>query len=166
MSFLASPTTRVTSRILPEGAPAPRYGRFAISFDCPAGNFVTVDIRTNAHFISQCVAFESVELLECELSFVGPATADSSDEILAGFVPSGTSSTDAVKHAIVDRTFSAPTVVPRLLVQLPPDHNFGRELKATVLGNSAPVAFVIAYKKASGKALLRFRACFHGSALG
>lgn len=157
-------TSRITARALPEGAPPPRYGRFALHFDATADTIISLDIRASASFSSMCVAFESVELLECELELSVPAN-DKGPRITFGFAPAGATSTTLLTHAHTRQFFASHYNGESRTISLPADHNFGRELKATVLGNSVPVAYVVARGK-DGVACLRFRACFHGSALG
>lgn len=162
MSF---PTSRVTSRILPEGAPPPRYGRFAIHFDITANTLASVDIRSNAEFKKLCVAFESVELLECDLEFNMPPSTDKTSLFAFGFGTSGLTTGTLLQAAHTVQGFVSFNSATTRTISLPADHNFGRELKATVLGNSIPIAYAFV-KELNGCACLRFRACFHGSALG
>jgi len=155
----------VSRRTLPEGAPPPRFGYFSITVLLDAAK--AVDIRSNADFKAMCIAFESVELLEVMGEISSPCLAAGSGAFTFGFVPAGVTSASqilkrahrAVRHVGKNGPFFAA-------LALPSDHNFGRELKATVLGNSAPVFAVDPANITTGYATVRFRAAFHGSALG
>lgn len=162
---MSNQTTRTTARILPEGAPPPRYGNFAIHFSAAADNWITLDVRANTHFISLCLAFESVELLECELEVSAPPNDAPTGLLSFGFVPSSATADTRFNHAHTRQLYTSINSATNVRIALPADHNFGRELKASVLGNSIPIAFVVS-KKVGAVACMRFRACFHGSALG
>jgi len=165
MSFFTA-TTRVTQRTLPEGAPPPRYGRFTIAFKVSKKLSSTMDIRANSHFKTLSVAFESVELLECQLELSFPPSTDTA-AVQFGLVPNTVGSmSELLACPIISVRYLSSATASCFTLDLPGDHNFGRELKATVLGNSTPVAYVINHADCEGYATLRFRAAFHGSALG
>jgi len=152
-------------RILPEGAPPPRYGYFSLTVLLDKA--VAIDIRSNDSFKSMCVAFESVELLECTAEINSPCASAGNAAFTFGFVPSGTTAaSEIVKQAHHAIRFVGKNDAFHTSLTLPANHNFGCELKATVLGNSAPVFAVDPANITTGYATLRFRAAFHGSALG
>jgi len=155
----------VSRRTLPDGAPPPRFGYFSISVLLNSAK--AISIRDNANFKAMCVAFESVELLELMAEISAPCAASGNAAFTFGFVPPLTTSADDITkhahHAIRHVGKNDPFFVA---FALPNDHNFGRELKATVLGNPVPVFAVDPANITTGYATLRFRAAFHGSALG
>jgi hypothetical protein len=158
-------STTVSKRALPDGTPPPRYGFFSITVLLDKA--VCIDIRANAEFKNMVIAFESVELLDCIAEISSPCAASGTGAFTFGFVPAGTTSaTDILKHAHhairhVGKNDAALFVLP-----LPSAHNFGRELKATILGNAAPCFAVDPANITTAYATVRFRAAFHGSALG
>lgn len=158
-------------RVLPEGAPPPRYGNFSVVASVTAASAATIDLRTNTAFKALCVAFESVELVSAEAMLSFPA-CDKPGRYIIAFHPSNQNSfTEWQSNASSATVYGCKYFSKEYTLSLRPDHSFGTELKSTVLGNSHPVLSVSAQGFASdsgdiGTVQLRFRAAFHGSSLG
>lgn len=164
MSFFSS-AQMSSRRSLPEGSPPPRFGRFAIGHTATGAGVATIEIRANANFINLSQPFESVELLECEAEVSVPAS-DTPHCIAIAFVPKNdTAQTKWNEYPFSKFIYNSKTTSTTFTLTLTPDHNFGRELKATVLGNAAPV-LRFSLPADGAHVQLRFRAAFHGSALG
>jgi hypothetical protein len=162
--------------ILPETSPAPRFGNFCLTTQLINAKMAVLDIRTNTGFINLSVAFESVQLVSAYavLSFP-PATpegiAKGAHYILAFTRPHETP-TDAILNAAATSCVTyADSNSHSVRLDLG-ENNFGKELKATILGNANPVLYGLARSTETGSKTevgtlkLHFRASFHGSALG
>jgi hypothetical protein len=163
--------------LLPESAPAPRFGNFCITAQVDDGSTTTIDVRTNKDFVSLSLAFESVMLVSAYAVLSTPAQQGDGKAVKghAKYIMAyhrsggGTTATDLNKAA-TSAVYYCDDSSHVYTLPLPAEHNFGKELKATVLGNSNPILSVLAsgFGTAAdeGTVKLHFRASFHGSALG
>jgi len=125
-------------------APAPTIVRLAFSALCHENTTLNIDIRDTLLASSLIHPFESMVLRSCTAKFTLAPTSDVGAHYVCAFIPKNLATTRAAATSAVDQyqSFASTTSPVNGVLALPSDHFFGRELKATTLGNQPP-KFVI-----------------------
>lgn len=125
---------------VPDQTPAPRIAQFSFFSQAAYNEFVDIAPHGHSTLVPYIAAFESVQLISAVAQISIAACPDGKGSVAIGFISDDKSTTQTnimaspfATHVYVNRDSSH-----NITLSLPTGHHFGKELKATILGNHPP----------------------------